>query len=189
MTEPHDCNDVGDVDAPLDELEVLAQRYVDGTLPDADNERAERLMEQEAAFADLVRGYASLFSALDRHAYEAPADLAAAAVARWNTTEVTPEAGWLQVFGGLKKGVGIFVALDVVLASMLVGLVVTRGPLALLKSWILGLKDIVVFASNLLPSAQVAAALVPTLMIVCVALLGAVVFGLRTFLVRAEVPR
>ncbi len=189
MTEPHDCNDGDGVDAPLDEREILAQRYVDGTLPDADNERAEQMLEQDGAFADLVGSYASLFSALDRHAYEAPANLAAVAVAHWNATEAMPEAGWLQVFGGLKRGVGIFVALDVLLASMLVGLVVTRGPLALLKSWILGLKDIVVFASNLLPSAEVAAALIPTLMIVCIALLGAVVFGLRTFLVRAEVPR
>ena len=68
-------------------------------------------------------------------------------------------------------------------------LVVTRGPLALLKSWVLGLKDIVVFASHLVPSAEVAAALVPALMILCVALLGGVVFGLRTYMVRAEVPR
>ena len=189
MTEPHERNDVDDVDPPLDELEMLAQRYVDGTLTDGDNERAERLMGQDGAFADLVGGYASLFSALDRHAYAAPADLAAAAVAQWDITKGAPEAGWLQIFGGLKKGVGIFIALDMILASLLVGLLVTRGPLALLKSWVLGLKDIVVFASNLLPSAQVAAALVPTLMVVCVALLGAVAFGLRTFLVRAEVPR
>ncbi|MCO4773577.1 MAG: hypothetical protein KDA24_26325 [Deltaproteobacteria bacterium] len=183
----HDA--VGDADAPLDELEMLAQRYVDGSLSDEENERAERMMESDAAFADLAGGYASLFSALDRHAYEAPADLAAAAVAQWTPATVAPPAGWLQVFGGLRRGVGVFALLDVVLATLLVGLVITRGPLALLKSWVLGVKDVVVFASHLLPSAEVAAAVIPSLMIVCVALLGAIAFGLRTFLVRAEVPR
>jgi len=189
MTERHPKHDPAlDADAPLDELEMLAQRYVDGTLTDPENARAEALLEGDSAFADLVGGYASLFSALDRHAYEAPPDLASAAVAAWS--EATPTtSGWLQVFGGVKRGVGVFVLLDVVLASLIVGLVVTRGPLALLKSWILGLKEVVVYASHLFPSAEVAAALVPTMMILCTALLGGVAYGLRTYLVRAEVVR
>ncbi len=187
MTERHPTHDEAETaDAPLDELETLAQRYVDGTLTDAENERADALLESDAAFADLVGGYASLFSALDRHAYEAPPDLASAAVAAWSEAQPST-SGWLQIFGGVKRGVGIFALLDVVLASLLVGLVVTRGPLALLKSWILGLKEVVVYASHLLPSAEVAAALVPTMMILCTALLGGVVYGLRTYLVRAEV--
>ena len=178
-----------DADEALDELEMLAQRYVDGTSLPGEAERCEQLLEDDPAFADLVGGYASLFSALDRHAYEAPADLASHAVAEWLAEAPPVEAGWLQVFGGMRRGVGVFVALDVVLASLLVGLVIARGPLALLKSWVLGLKDVIVWASHLVPSTEVAAALVPTLMLLCVALLGAVVFGLRTFLIRAEVPR
>jgi len=187
MSDPTQPSLDEDVDAPLDALEQLAQRYVDGSLPESENERAAQLLESDAAFADLVGGYASLFSALDLHAYEAPADLASQAVAQW--TAVPAEAGWMQVFGGLKRGVGVFALLDLVLASLLVGLVLTWGPVALLKSWVLGLKDIVVLASQLVPSGEVAAALIPTLMILCVALLGAVVFGLRTYMVRAEVPR
>jgi anti-sigma factor RsiW len=178
-----------DVDAPLDELEMLAQRYVDGASLPGEAERVEQLLEEDPAFADLVGGYASLFSALDRHAYEAPADLASNAVASWSAAASPVPAGWLQVFGGMRRGVGVFVALDAVLATLLVGLLVARGPVALLKSWVLGLKDVVVWASHLVPSAEVAAALVPALMLLCVALLGAVVFGLRTLLVRAEVPR
>lgn len=189
MTEPRSPAIDEDVDAPLDELEMLAQRYVDGTLSDPENEHAEQLLEADSTFAEIVRVYASLFSALDRHAFEAPPDLASQAVADWTAQAPPAEAGWLQVFGGMRRGVGVFAALDLVLAAMLVGLVVTRGPLALLKSWVLGLKDIVVFASHLVPSAEVAAALVPTLMVLCVALLGGVVFGLRTYMVHAEVPR
>lgn len=175
-----------DPDAPVDPMEALAQRFLDGALDAAEQAKAERLLEEDPAFADLVGGYASLFSALDRHAFEAPPDLAADAVATWSAALPAAEGGWLQVFGGLKKGVGVFVALDLVLASLLVGLLVARGPLALLKSWVLGIKEIVVFAAQLMPSAEVAAVMLPTLMLLCAAALGAVTYGLRSVLARTE---
>ncbi len=175
-----------DPDAPVDPREALAQRYLDGVLDETEQAEAERLLEDDPAFADLVGGYASLFSAIDRHAYEAPPELAATAVASWSAALPAAEGGWLQVFGGLKRGVGVFVALDMVLSALLVGLLVARGPLALLKSWVLGLKEIVVFVAHVVPSADAAAVLVPTLMLLCAAALGAVVYGLRTVLVRSE---
>ncbi len=177
------------VEEPLDELEMLAQRYVDGTLDDPEAQHVRQLLEIDTAFAGLVEGYSSLFSALDRHAFEAPLDLASQAVVTWTAQTRTAEAGWLQVFGGIRRGVGVFAVLDLVLASMLVGLVMTRGPVALFKSWVLSVKDLIVFASHLVPSPEVAAAVLPALMLLCVALLGGVVFGLRTYMVRAEVPR
>ncbi len=185
MTPPE--SPIEDPDAPVDPLEALAQRYLDGALDAAEQAEAERLMDEDPAFADLVGGYASLFSAIDRHAFEAPSDLAADAVAAWSAALPTSEGGWLQVFGGLKKGVGVFVALDLVLASLLVGLLAARGPLALLKAWVLGIKEIVVFAAHLVPSAEVAAVAIPTLMLLCAAALGGVTYGLRTVLARTEV--
>lgn len=179
--------DTPEHDLPVDPLEALAQRYLDGTLTPEEEDRAAALMESDPAFAARVGGYASLFSALDRHAYEAPADLASSAIAAWSAQLAPPEAGWLQIFGGFKRGVGVFAALDVVLAGLLVGLLVSRGPLALLKSWVLTLKDLVVFASHLAPTPEVAAALVPTALLLCTALLGGAVYGLRTLLVRSEV--
>lgn len=176
-----------DPDAPLDPLEALAQRFLDGALDPAEEAEAKRLLDDDPAFAEAVGGYASLFVALDRHAYEAPRDLASSAVESWSAALPSPQAGWLQIFGGLERGVGVFVLLDGVLAAMLVGLVLARGPLALLKSWVLGIKDLVVLAAQLVPSAEAAAVLVPTLMLVCVAALGGVTYGLRTVLARAEV--
>lgn len=176
-----------DPDAPVDPREALAQRYLDGALDPAEEAEAERLLEEDPAFADLVGGYASLFAALDRHALEAPPDLAMSAVASWSAALPAPQAGWMQIFGGLKKGLGVFVVLDVLLASLLAGLLVTMGPLALLKSWVLGIKEIVVFAAHLMPSAEVAAVLIPTLMLLCAAALGGVTYGLRSVLARAEV--
>lgn len=185
-TDPNPPQPAEDPDAPIDPMEALAQRYLDGTLDPAAEAEAERLLEEDPAFADLVGGYASFFSALDRHAYEAPPDLATSAVANWSAALPQPQAGWLQIFGGLKRGVGVFLVLDGVLAALLVGLLLARGPLALLKSWVLGIKDLVVLAAHLVPSAEVAAVLVPTLMLLCAAALGGVTYGLRTALARAE---
>jgi len=176
-----------DDELPLSDDEILVQHYLDGTLSEGENDAVERRMEHDPTFAEEVGTYAALFSALDHHASIAPPDLAEEAVAGWAPVGAGPWSGWADAFGGIKPAVAAFFVLDALLAGLLAGMIVTHGPLTLLKAWILGLKDIVVFVARWAPPPDVLVVALPVAMIALAAALGGIVFSLRVVLARAAV--
>ena len=187
MTEPwNDPNE--DPDAPVDALEALAQRAVDGTLSPTEQEEVALLLARDPAFRAHFEAYEPLFSALDRHSRQAPPGLATEAVRRaWNAAPTG--VGWLEVFGGFARGLSVFAALDLLLGALLAALVISRGPVALLASWVLGCKDVLVFVVRAAPTPEAVAMLLPGLLLLTAALLGAVIVGLRALLVDSEARR
>ena len=178
-----------DPDAPVDALDALAQRYLDGTLSPEEEERAGALLDGDAAFGERIAGYASLFAALDRHGHEAPEGLAAAAVRSAWGAAAPATVGWLEIFGGMRRGLSVFAALDLLLAVLLIALLVTRGPVALLSAWLLGIKDVLVFVVRAAPTPEAVALLLPGLLLLTAGLLGGVLFGLRVLLVAPRESR
>jgi hypothetical protein len=178
---------VDETDAPLDEDEMLLQQYLDGTLSEQDAATFELRLDRSPELAAHVAAYGNLLSALD--GMSSPSEsgsLVAGALASWKV-DAPLGIAWSQVFGGIGPAMAAFVVLDVGLAGLLTALLITRGPVEILKAWALGLKEVIVWFAVHVPSAQTTAVLVPTLMVLAIALLGGVGFTLRSVLDRAEV--
>jgi hypothetical protein len=175
---------------PLSEDDFLIQQYLDGTLDEDTALEVELRLDEDDAFAARLGGYGAMFAALDAagaQRFAAPLGIAEAAVAQWAPQAEgirTPDAERAS-FGSL---VGWFVAADVVLAAALVALAVARGPVQLLESWVLGVKDLLLWGLAAVPEPSQLAVLLPTLAVgsmVGLALTGA---GARRVLATAEVP-
>ncbi len=186
--EPWDEDD----DLPLAADDVLLQRYLDGTLEAEEHLQVEFRIDEDPAFARRVASYASLFSALDREAAArapAPLGLAEAAVAAWDRVQAvnpTPSLGFADLFGGVRPAAAVFVAADVVLGALIVALMASRGPIDVVKDWVLGLKDLALFAASVAPNGEQAAVLLPAVTAACLATLALVWVAGRRIYARTE---
>jgi anti-sigma factor RsiW len=170
------------IDDPVHADEALLQRYFDGALSDGEAEAFEDRLEREPDLAERTDRHAALFGALESRCLdvaETP-DLAAMALASWQ-----PRAA-AQPASALPSTLSVFVLLDLILGGALAALFVIRGPVDVFKSWVLGLKDILVFAHRVAPSGEQAAVLIPVAFLVITLLLVSTGYGLRRVLIRTE---
>ncbi len=192
-------------DVPLEEDDLLIQRYLDGTLDEEAALQVEFRLDEDDAFAARVTAYEHMFGALDRNALlraavlwgteTMPQGLVDAAVGEWAPQAVTSEAevaveptssGLDQVFGGWRPAVAAFVAADVVLAAVLLGMTVVRGPMQILESVVLGAKDVVLFTVTHVPTTSFLTWAVPITAVVALAGLAGVWSGMKGILGRAQ---
>ena len=170
------------IDEPVHPDEALLQRYFDGTLTESEADAFEVRLQEDAELAGRAGDYAAFFGALELHAMAADIpDVATSAVAAWAPAS--------DASLGLPTTLSVFAFLNLLLGGALATLFAVRGPVDVFKAWVLGLKDIVVYAHQLSPSAEQAALLVPVGVIVVAALLGSTAYGLRRALIRTESRR
>ncbi len=174
-----------ELDAPLDPDEALLQRYLDGTLSPAEADAAELRMERDPAFAARFDAYASLFAALDL-ASQPPPTFAPAAEA---IASLAPARSVASAFGDLARTLGAFVLLDLVLGAALAAYLVVRGPVEVLKAWLLTAKDLVVLMHDAAPTPEQAAAFGAVAVLAAAVLLGATVVGIQRVLTTGGTQR
>ncbi len=188
-----------DEQIPLEEDDLLIQRYLDGTLGDEEALQVEFRIDEDPAFAGRIQSYEAMFAALDRSAVARsavlwssgmPASIVDAAVHRWSAEE-EPEprraTGLESVFGGWRPAAVAFGLADLVLVGLIGLLAVTHGPLEILRSWVIGTKDVVLFSLAHGPTADQLTVLVPVAAAVSVAGLFVVWSGMRRVWARAGV--
>lgn len=205
MTDDLLHDDIEPDDVPLDEDDLLVQRYLDGTLDEEAALQVEFRIDEDDAFAARIHAYESMFAALDGNALlraavlwgseTMPAGLVDAAVNSWQPDpgaerdggELPPTAvGLDQVFGGWRPAIVAFVVADVVLASVLLGMTAVRGPLQILESVVLTSKDIVLFTLANVPTLEFLTWAVPLTAIAALVGLRGVWSGVRGILGHAE---
>jgi anti-sigma-K factor RskA len=188
-------------DVPIEEDDLLIQRYLDGTLDEEECLQVEFRIDEDPAFASRIQAYETMFAALDRSALaraavlwstDMPALIVDAAVNRWNpgAEEADHErvpSGLEQVFGGWRPAAVAFALADLVLVGLLGLLAVTHGPLEIVRSWVIGLKDVVLFVAANGPSAEQLTVIVPIAAVASVVGLYGVWSGMRTVWTRARV--
>jgi hypothetical protein len=86
----------------------------------------------------------------------------------------------------LGAALGIFAILDVLLGGVLVGLVASRGPVEVCTTWILGIKDVLVFAQDLVTSPEQAVVLVLAGLVASAGVLVSTGYGVGRFLLHLE---
>ena len=187
MNEHDDVFDEDD-EFPLSDDDVLIQRYLDGTLDAEAQLQAEFRIDEDPDFARRIEGYSSLFAALDREGAlpcPAPLVLAEAAVAAWAPSvraPADPARGLADLFGSLRPAVAVFVAADVVLAALIAVLMVSRGPIDVMKDWILTIKDLGLYAVSVAPTSDQLSVVLPVVTLTClVALAGVWTAGRRVY--------
>ena len=158
-----------DTDDSVSPDDALLQRYFDGTLADDEASAFESRMEIDSTLADDAARFAGLFAALETRSVDLSSESpVAGALLAWRPqAAVAPEK--------LGSTVRIFLLLDALLGGVLAALLVARGPVDVFKSWVLGVKDVLVFAHSLAPSPQEAVVLVPTALAILA--LGGLVAG------------
>ena len=184
---------LGDENVPLEQDDLLIQRYLDGTLDDEEALQVEFRIAEDASFASRIHAYEAMFAALDRSAVARsavlwsagmPTSIVDAAVNRWSPDEAEAEqrrpSGLEQVFGGWRPAAVAFALADVVLVGLIGLLAVTHGPLEILRSWVIGTKDLVLFAASHGPSAEQLTLLIPVAALASVAGLFGVWSGVRS---------
>jgi len=184
--------DLPNDEPPLEEDDFLIQRYLDGTLDEDELIDVELRLDVDDAFAARLVGYGAMFSALDAAGagrMAIPLGIAEAAVAQWAPqAEARRAALPADAVGGFGSLMGWFAAADVLLAAALVALAVARGPAALLQSWVLGVKDLLLWALASVPEPNQLATLLPALAVASVAGLLLTGAGARRLLAPAQVP-
>jgi hypothetical protein len=190
-------------DVPLEEDDLLIQRYLDGTLDEEEALQAEFRIDEDPAFAARVAGYDAMFAALDRSALarsavlwseDMPSSIVDAALNRWQPEEAVEDepgrrvpSGLEQIFGGWRPAAVAFALADVGLVALLGILAITRGPLEILGSWVIGIKDVALFVANNTPSSSQLAVAVPVAALAAIGGLMAVWSGMRNVWSRVEV--
>ena len=185
-----------DEDIPLEEDDLLIQRYLDGTLPEEDALEVEYRIDEDPAFASRIQAYEAMFAALDRSALarsavlwsaDMPAAIVDAAMNRWSPAAEVGSAeqerspsGLEQVFGGWRPAAVAFALADLVLVGLIGLLAVTHGPLEILRSWVIGTKDLVLFSVIHGPTADQLTMIIPIAALACVAGLYGIWSGMRT---------
>ncbi len=184
MSDPFDEAD----DLPLDPDDVLLQRYLDGTLDEEEHLQVEFRIDEDAAFARRIAGYSSLFLALDREGAArspAPLGLAEAAVATWELAAppaARRDRGLADLFGGIRPAAAVFLAADGVLAALIAALMIVRGPLNVLRDWVLALKDLGLYAASSVPGPEQVQVVLPALTVAAlIALAGVWTAGRRVY--------
>ena len=192
---------IRDEDVPLEEDDLLIQRYLDGTLPEEEALQVEFRIDEDSAFAARIQAYEAMFAALDRSALarsavlwstDMPAVIVDAAVNRWSPEseeleEARVPSGLEQVFGGWRPAAVAFALADLILVGLLGLLAVTHGPLEILRSWVIGLKDVVLFLAAHGPTADQLTVIVPVAAVASVVGLYGVWSGMRTVWSRERV--
>jgi anti-sigma-K factor RskA len=180
---------------PLSEDDILIQRYLDGTLEGEELIQTEFRIDEDAAFGRRIAAYSSMFAALDREGglrTPAPLGIAEAAVAAWAPSlaaAVNPARGLADLFGGLRGALAVFVAADLVLASLIAGLMVTRGPVHVIKDWVLSIKDVTLYLASVAPGSDQLAVVLPVVTLTCLAALFGVFSAGRRVYARTEYLR
>lgn len=196
-----DFDETGDI--PLDRDDFLIQRYLDGSLDEEEALQVEFRIDEDDAFASRMQAYESMFSALDRSAvaraavmwgdHSMPAAIVDAALNRWQPDAIeTPSepavadgpSGLEQIFGGIRPAAAAFIAADIALAALIVALAVVRGPVEMLKSVVLGLKDVTLFTLSHSPGGDQLAWLVPVTALIALGGLYVVRAGMRGLVAR-----
>lgn len=181
-----------DDDLPLEADDLLIQQYLDGTLDEEAMLQAEFRIDEDPDFARRIAGYSSMFAALDREGAlrsPAPLGIAEAAVAAWAPTvraNEAPATSFADLFGSVGWAASVFVAADVLLAGLIVGLMVEQGPVTVFKSWVLGLKDLGLYLASVAPGPDQIAVLLPAVTLASLFALGGVWTAGRRVYARTE---
>lgn len=184
-----------DDDLPLSADDVLIQRYLDGTLDEEERLQTEFRIDEDPHFARRIAGYSSLFVALDREGAlrdPAPLGIAEAAIAAWAPSLESPgdrSRGLADLFGGLRPAVAVFVAADVALAALIAVLMAVRGPIDVMKDWILTIKDVGLYAASMAPTPDQLSVVLPVVTVACLAALAGVWTAGRRVYARTEYLR
>lgn len=191
-----------DEEIPLEDDDLLIQRYLDGTLDEEEALQVEFRIDEDPPFASRIQAYDAMFAALDRSAVarsavlwstDMPAAIVDAAVHRWSPEEADAAeeehrpSGLELVFGGWRPAAVAFALADVVLVALIGLLAVTQGPLEILRSWVIGIKDVVLFVLARGPSADQLTVIVPIAALASVAGLYGIWNGMRQVWARARV--
>lgn len=146
MTDPHDRDALDSDDGiPLDEDDLLIQRYLDGTLDHEEAVEVELRADEDEAFGARISAYESMFAALDRSAVaraavawadgSMPASIVDAALNRWQppavaetpvrapveakTSPLESAVSWIErFFGSWKPAAVAFAVADLVLVGL-----------------------------------------------------------------------
>jgi hypothetical protein len=174
---------------PLEPDEALLQQYLDGTLEGDAALRIEERIAADPGFAGLARRYELLFGVLEA---QARARAVARARSRSELAPPPPPAsprvyrGGLDAFGGLRGAAALFALADLALLGLLGTLLLLRGPLDLLRAWVLTLKDAALWLSRVPAPSGSALLIVPALMLGCAFGLVLVWRAMRRLLAAAE---